>query len=565
MNRDLRLRVVPINEQVNPSVAQRAWIAFITAGALVLLVACANVANLLLMRAATRGREMAIRTSIGATRGRVVRQLLVESATLAALAGVLGTVIAWAALRLLSGIIPPETMPYWMAFTIDSRVLAVTMAVCLGCVFVCGLPSALHVSKVDLRDTLTETASTAVARPARRWITALLAAEFAVTLALVAFAVDGVRSAEESRRKEFQIDATSLVTMTLSLPGDWSGTPGARAAFFDRLEERMAASPAIGTVALASVLPYGGGPQLPLTIAGKPPAALSPTVSMVMASETYFTVFGVPLRRGRGFTSNDGRPGSEAAIVNERFVRMFLPNEEPIGARIRVGTGESPWLQIVGVATTVRQQVIGPEPDPVVFLPFRPSPSQTAVIVVRAPGESMTPIASLRNEVAQLDPNLPLYRVMTFEQAVRNAVWNGRLSNTIVKSIAAVALVLALIGIYAVTGHTVQRWTRELGLRLALGARPAQIVRLVIWRVLTQLSVGMGVGVLITLAWDRLANEPSNAAVSDVRMTDPIVLTLIMLSIAAIAVVACLVPIRRAARLDPVEALRTQCPASAGD
>ena len=188
-NRDVRIRVVPINEQLNPSVAQRAWIAFITAGVLVLLVACANVANLLLMRAATRGREMAIRTSIGASRGRVVRQLLAESATLSALAGAFGVFVAWAGLRMLSGILPPEALPYWMAFTIDGRVLGALLAVCVVSIFVCGLPSALHVSKVDLRDTLNDSGTTTVARPARRWIAALLAAEFAVTFVLIAVAV----------------------------------------------------------------------------------------------------------------------------------------------------------------------------------------------------------------------------------------------------------------------------------------------------------------------------------------------------------------------------------------
>ena len=165
-NRDLRMHVVPINEQLNPSVAQRAWIAFITAGALVLLVACANVANLLLMRAATRGREMAIRTSMGAARWRVVRQLLVESSTLAAFAGVFGVFVAWAGLRALSAIVPPETLPYWMAFTIDGRVLAVLIGVCVVSVFVCGLPSALHVTKVDLRDALTEGGSATTGGPA---------------------------------------------------------------------------------------------------------------------------------------------------------------------------------------------------------------------------------------------------------------------------------------------------------------------------------------------------------------------------------------------------------------
>jgi putative ABC transport system permease protein len=193
-NRGVRMRVVPINEQLNPTVAQRGWISFITAGVLVLLVACANVANLMLMRAATRGREMAIRTSIGATRARVVRQLLVESGTLAALAGVFGVFVAWVGLRTLSTIIPPEGLPYWMAFTIDGRVLTVLIAVCVLSVFICGLPSALHVTKMDLRDTLTESGTTTtVARPTRRWIAALLAAEFAVTFVLVALAVESAR------------------------------------------------------------------------------------------------------------------------------------------------------------------------------------------------------------------------------------------------------------------------------------------------------------------------------------------------------------------------------------
>jgi putative ABC transport system permease protein len=556
ISRDVRIQAVPINEQLNPSVRQPAWLAFITAGVLVLLVACANVANLLLMRGAIRGREMAIRTSVGATRARVVRQLLVESTTLAALAGVAGVFMAWAGLRALEAIVPPETLPYWMAFTMDGRVLAVTIAVCLGSVFVCGVPSALFVSKVDLRDTLTETGSTTVAQPARRWIATLLAGEFALTLVLISAAVMSVRANVENRRTEFQIDATSLATMWMTLPGDSYGTPAARVSFFEQLDERVGSSPAIGSIAFASALPYGGGLQMPLMMSGRSIGEVAPTVSVVTASERYFDVLRIPLVRGRSFTWVDGRPGREAAIVNQRFVRMFLPNQEPIGTRIRVGSAETAWLQIVGVATTVRQQqLIGPEPDPVVFLPFRPSPSQTSVLVVRTTGDAAGPISRLRSEVARIDANLPLYRVMTFDQAMRNARWNGRLSDVIIKSIAVVALLLALVGLYAVTGHTVERWTRELGLRIALGAEARQVGWLVLRRVLTQLSVGLGVGIACTLAFDRAFNDPATQA--GVRMTDPLVLALIMLSIVAIAVVACLVPIRRAVSLDPVEALRS--------
>ena len=554
-NRSTRINVIPINQQMNPSVAQRSWIAFITAGVLVLLVACANVANLLLMRAAARGREMAIRSSIGASRGRVVRQWLVESATLATLAGVLGIFFAWSGLRALSGLIPPETMPYWMAFTIDGRVLAVTIGVCLGTVFACGLPSALHVSKVDLREALTETGST-VAHPARRWITSLLAAEFAITMVLVANAVNGIRNDRETRRVEFQIDATGLMTMQVALPTDPYGTPAARASFFERFGERIAGFPGIGAFAIASVMPYGGAPQWPLVISGRPPDDVAPTVSMVLATEHYFSVLRVPIVRGRAFASTDDRLGSDAAIVNERFVRMFLHGEEPIGTRIRLGPADAPWLQIVGVATTVRQQIIGPEPDPVVFTPFGASPPQTAAILVRTTQDSVATVASLRSLVARLDPNLPLYRVMSFEQAVRDAVWNGRMSDAIIKSIASVALLLAVIGVYAVTGYTVQRWTRELGLRMALGAEARQIGWHVLRRVLTQLAIGLGFGIAGTLAFDRAFTDRSIAAIESVRVTDPIFMTLIIFAIAAIAVVACIVPIRRAVSVDPVEALR---------
>jgi putative ABC transport system permease protein len=557
-NRDVRMHVVPINEQLNPSVAQRAWLAFITAGVLVLLVACANVANLLLMRAATRGREMAIRTSVGATRGRVVRQLLVESAVLAALAGGAGVFLSWAGLRVLSGIVPPETLPYWMAFTMDGRVLGVLLATCLVCVFVCGLPSALHLVRFDLHGTLTESGSTTLTRPVRQTIASLLAAEFALTLVLIVFAVTGVRTNLADRRAEFQIDPTPLVTMWVTLPGDSYRATEARTTFFDRLDERIGAFPTAGSIAFASALPLGGGLQRALEISGRSLGDVPPTVSVVGVSERYFSVFAIPLLRGRAFNAADGRQGSEAAIVNQRFVQMFLTGQDPIGSRIRVGGAETPWVNVVGVAPIVRQQVIGAEPDPVVFLPFRSVPPLTTAIVVRTREEATAPISLLRTEVARLDPGIPLYRVMTFDQTVRNALWNGRLSDVIVKSIAMVALLLALVGLYAVTGHTVQRWTRELGLRIALGAEATQVGWLVLRRVLTQLGIGLGVGIVCVLAIEPVLRDPGSAAARNIRMSDPSALACIVLSLVVVAVAACLVPLRRATRVDPLLVLRAE-------
>jgi hypothetical protein len=295
-----------------------------------------------------------------------------------------------------------------------------------------------------------------------------------------------------------------------------------------------------------------------VAVAGQSPVDDLPTAAVVAASESYFHVLGIPLVRGRAFTSVDGMPGREAAIVNQRFVRMFLADQEPIGARIRLGNSETPWVEIVGVATTVRQQqVAGPEPDPVVFLPFRTASSATSIIVVRTREDPTAAIALLRSEVASIDPNLPLYRVMSFEEAARNALWNGKMSDTMVRGIAMVALVLAVIGLYAVTGHTVERWTRELGLRIALGAKSSQIGWLVLRRVLTQLSLGLVIGIGGAVVFDRTFNQPVAQGERAVSMTDPSALALIVGAIVIVAIVACLVPIRRATTLDPVETLRS--------
>jgi predicted permease len=550
-----RLEAVPINEQLNPSVWQRTWLAFITAGVLVLLVACANVANLLLMRAATRGREIAIRTSIGATRWRVVRQLLAESATLAALAGVAGVFIAWAGLRALSGLLPPEAMPYWMAFTINGRVLAVTTAVCLGCVFACGLPSALHLSRVDVLGAITADSPASMARPARRWIGLLLTAEFAVTLVLVSLAVTAVRVDAEIRKREFQIDTAGLLTMWVNLPADWYPTPESRRVFVDRLQTPVSGGN-VGPIALATALPFGGGPQVPMAIEGRREEASPPLVSTVSVNVNYFDVMRVPLTRGRAFGVADGSPGSETAIVNERFVRMFLPQQDPLDARIRVGGPEAPWLRIVGVATTVRQQPAGTEPGPVVFLPFRAALAQSIAIVVRTPGAIDVPVSLLRQHVARINPNLPVFRVMSFDEAIGLSAWNVRMSNIVVRSIAVVALLLAVVGLYAVTGHTVERWRRELGLRVALGAGSGEIRWLVVRRVLAQLGTGLGVGIVAAQLFNRLFTDPADT-VTKAGMSDPGALAFMVLTIGAVAMLACLPPIRRATRVDPIVALRS--------
>jgi putative ABC transport system permease protein len=564
-NRGISARAVPINEQMSGNVTDSTWLSFLTAGALVLLVACANVANLLLMRGAVRGREIAIRSSIGATRGRLVRQLLVESTVLALLGVGTGLVVSLAGLRWLSAMIPAGALQYWMTLTFDGRVLVVLAAVSGVSVLVFGLAPALHLLRLDINQIIKDGGRTAEAGvPARRWTSAFLAVEFALTLVLLALVVTGIRQTRAAERAEFQFDASSILSMWITVPGQPYATPESREAFADRLVASFAAVPGVSSVSLVSALPRIGGPAMNLEIAGDPPAskAATPTVTVVTVGQQYFETLRVPLARGRAFTTIDFGPGEPTAIVNQRMADMFFGMRDPIGQLIRVtrpgATVDVPWARIVGVSPTIRQAPGGINPDPVVYLPYRSSSSATAAILVRGAGPADALAPALRQALHRLDPNLPLYRVMTLQRAMDEAGWNGRMASVLAQAIATIALFMALVGLYSVTTRAVHWWCPELALRIALGASGWNVAWIVLRRVLIQLTIGVALGLVATLAFDRLFNAPVNEVAGSVRMDDAGMLALIAFSILAVAVVACFVPIRRAARVDPLVALKTE-------
>jgi putative ABC transport system permease protein len=304
-----------------------------------------------------------------------------------------------------------------------------------------------------------------------------------------------------------------------------------------------------------------------LEIAGDPPPAPEsaiPTATVVNVGEKYFETLRAPLTRGRAFAAIDGGAlarGQPVAIVNQRLVDRFFGTRDPIGQLIRVTppgtTVAGSWARIVGVSPTIRQTFSGANPDPVVYLPFRSS-SPTAAILVRGDGAPEALAPALRQALHDLDPNLPLYRVMPLQQAMDEAGWNGRMASVVAQGIATIALFMALVGLHAVTAYAVHWWCPELGLRIALGASGWSVARIVLRRVLMQLGGGVALGLVATLAFDRLFNDPGNQAASAVSMTDPGALTLIVLSILAVAIVACLAPIRRATRVDPLIALRSE-------
>jgi putative ABC transport system permease protein len=563
-NRDVRIAAVPINERYNGRITDTVWLQFITAGLIVLLVACANAANLLLMRAVNRAHEMATRAALGATRGQLVRQLLTESALLAAFGGGVGLVLSLLGLRLLRAMVPADTMPYWMTFTMDGRVLVALCIVCLGTVAVFGLAPALHVSKTDVNQAMREGGRTGTGTVrARRWTTAFLTAEFGLTMVLLAGFCMNMESARRTTREDRILAASDLLTTLVSLSPDKYPTPGQRAGFFNQLEQRLEPVRAVTSVAVASTLPLGGAALRQLAIDG--PSSITgetpPTVGTVTVSRRYFETLGVPLVRGRAFSPNDGAAAAESAIVNQRFADLYLPNADPIGRRIRTtnpgaANAIAPWMRIVGVSATVRQRP-QPDPEPIVYFPLQAAPPATATVMLRTSDRSASVAQALREIVRSMDPDLPLYRLMSMGQALAESQWNGRMSNVIANSLTFIALALAAVGLYAVTGHAVGQRTHEIGVRVALGARPAQLVAMVLKWAMVQLGLALAAGIGCIFAWQRLwTTGVSTVRVSGARMDDPVVLIAVSAAVTLVAAIACIAPARRAIRLDPVVALR---------
>lgn len=572
----LRAWVVPINQHYNGRITDPAWLAFMTVGGLLVLIACANVANLLLMRSTHRAHEIAIRASLGATRGRIVRQLLIESAWLATLGGVLGLVLAVAGLRLFVSAIPAEAVPY-AGFAIDGRVLGVLMVVCLLTVFVFGVVPARHLSRIPVHDTLKDGARTAsTGSRARRWTAAFLTAEFALTMILLAHVSWNVRLARQMQQADLLIDPSPLLTMSITLPADRYQTSISRLAFYNQLRERLAGLPSVSAVTPMTALPFSGATPRRLAIDGRPTSDQpEPLVATLAVGVDYFRALGLPILQGRAFTETDGLAGTSAeapVIVNQRFAELYFPGTPPIGRRIELredrprreaGSAASAqaakqpapaWLVIVGVSPTLRQRP-RIEPEPVVYLPFQADPPATAAVIVRTHTAAGALGARVREEVRALDPDLPLDRVQTLEEAISALRWNARISNGMISVIAGIALVLSMVGLYALTAHAVAQRSHEIGVRLALGASARAIRWLVLRRVLWQLGAGLAAGLLCTLGWTRLFFGPPRAGV-DTGLTDPLTLLPVALLLTLVALVACLQPVRRATRFDPVTALR---------
>jgi predicted permease len=566
-NKDTDARLMTFNERFNGGQIRVVFLALLGAVGFVLLIACANVANMLLARSAHRSREVAVRIALGATRGRVVGQLLVESVMLSSLGGLLGLALTYVGVQLFERAVSDTGKPYWIEFTFDPVVFAYLAAICVGTGIVFGLAPALQVSKTNVNDILKEGGrGTAGGRRARVFRSTMVVVELMLTVVLLVGAGLMIRSFLNLYSLDLGIDTRQILTMQMGLTELKYPKPEQRRIFFDALLPRLEAIPGMQSVALTTSLPAGGAEPRELEIDGRPKSEneRAPRISTLVVSPRYFEVIGVGVQRGRGFTATDGAEGSEVTIVNERLASQFFANDDPIGKRIRVRTPArgpfpagpvGPWLAIVGVTPTVRQgdqQAI--DPAAVAYVPYRQEAGGFTHIIARSSVEPATLATLMRQAVQTVDVDQPVYNVRTLDEFLAQMRWPFRVFGTMFTIFAIIALVLSAVGIYAVTAYSVTQRTQEIGVRMALGAQTGQVSWLILRHGLVQLAIGLTLG----LAGGLGVGTVLQGIIVQVPPRDPVTFGAIVAVLVVVTIAACLIPARRAAHLDPLTALRVE-------
>jgi putative ABC transport system permease protein len=548
--------VVPLQDQL---VGDARPTLFVLLGAvgLVLLIACANVANLLLARAATRRKEMAIRAAVGAGSGRIARQVLTESLLLASVAGGAGLLLAFWGVELLRAGLPPDT-PRLQEIAINGRVLGVTLLLTLGTGLLFGTLPALHTSRVRAFGALKEGGRAGRSALQRRLSGLLVAGEVALAVMLVIGATLLIRSFWELRQVDLGFRAEELVTATVAPPGFRYPDPAARRAFHQDLLERLAAIPGVRGVAATDRLPFGTqGWGSVFIIEGRPDPATEggdwPWADIAGAvSEGYFAEMGIPILEGRPFGPTDREDAPRVAIVNQGLAREYWPDESPVGRRVR-GPGDD-WITIVGIAADTRVRAVAGETDTALYRPLAQSDPAVLSIVLRTSLAPAAMVATLREAVHRLDRDTPVEDIRSMGQLVSGSVADERFTMLLLTAFAGAALLLGALGIYGVLAYAVNERRRELGLRMALGAHRGDILLLV----LRQGAFLAGGGLALGLLGAAVGSRVLSGLVYGVSTTDPATFLVVPAVLLGVAGLACLLPARRAVRVEPMAALRVE-------
>ena len=552
--------VVPLERKVVGDIGPMLLLLFGSV-AVVLLIACVNVANLLLGRAAGREREIAIRASLGAGRGRIVRQLLTESVMLGLVGGALGLVVALLGVRALLLLIP-EGMPRVTEVAIDTRVLAFTMVTALATGLGFGLAPALRASQPTLQAVLGATRNAGGTLARRRLSELLVVGQIALGVVLVAGAGLLIKSFWRLHQVELGFRPEQVIAADIPIPAFPSDSMVRARAFFDRVLERAREIPGVRSVAVASVLPFGGVGSMQSSFAADieanpvPPGGSAPMLVHTVVSDDYFRTMGIPLLRGRGFTLADRDSTPAVAVVDELTAKQLWPNADPVGQRFKP-VWVKPWVTVVGVVGTVKRDSLSSAGEVSIYLSTRNTagfwfPTQMT-LALRTDATVAAVAPRLRAAVASVDPTVPVKAVRRVVDLVSDSAARARFTMLLLATFAAVALVLGAVGVYGVVAYAVARRTREIGVRMALGARGSDVLAMVLREGGTLTAVGVALGVAGALATSRVLA----GFLFGVTPTDLAVFVSVPAVLGIVALGACVIPARRAARVDPVTALRS--------
>ena len=550
-------RVVPLREELTGNVRPALRI-LIAAVAFVLLIACANVANLLLARATSRQRELAVRAALGAGRGRIVRQLLAESTVLVIAGAIAGLLLAWWALSLLRTV-AAEKLPIQRleAVGIDGWVLAFTLlAAAVSGIFI-GVIPALTASGAALGDALKEGGRSGSAAHGNRTRSAFVVAEVALALVLLVGAGLLIRSFLHVLNTNPGFDAARTISMSVSLPGSRYREGLQRVQFFRRLIERASGLPGVQSAGAVSFLPLAGaGAATSYEAVGQPPPPKGeePVCDVRVATNGYFKALGIPLVRGRWFNEEDPNDLGSRVIVNEAMARRHWPNEDPVGKRIKISWNDTREDEIIGVVGDVRHAGLETEPRAMTYWPHPRFPSNTMTVTVRTAGDPLSIVNSVVAIVREQDSMLAVGDIRTLEQVVSDSVAERRLTMLMLTVFASAALVLAAVGIYGVMAYSVTQRTQEIGIRMALGAQQSGVLRLIVGRAMLLAAIGVAIGAAGAAALTRLMES----LLFGTRSWDPLTFLTVAGLLVAVAGLASFFPARRAASVDPVIALRTE-------
>ncbi len=537
--------------------ARPALIVLMIAVALVLLIACVNLANLLLARGAGRIREIALRSALGAGRGRLMRQLLTESCLLSLFGAGLGLLFAAAAAKALVSLAPPGTFGIESA-GLNIPVLGYTLAIAVLTGFLFGLLPALGLSKSDLIGALKESSrSASEGSRAQSLRKSLVSAEFALSLVLVIGAVLMIKTIVSLRKINPGFNPHHVVTMTMYLDTSRYKAPGSRVQFWNKLLQRVQSLPGVQYASVSRGIPFEGWSGNDFVTAENPvpPMNERPDGNAIMIGPQYFRAMGVPLLGGRGFTEADTEGALPVAIVNEELMRENWPGQNPIGKRLKMAGDQYPWLTVIGIAGNVRTQGVNVGFHSEIYMPYPQYSSwqeHPDELLVRTFGQPLSIVPAVRRVVAEFDKNLPISEIRTMDEVASGMFSLQDFFTLLLVSFAGLALVLAAVGIYGVMAYSIAQRTQEIGIRMALGAEQSNILRAVIRQGLTLAAVGTTIGLAAAFGLTRFLSEQ----LYDVKATDPFTFAFVPVVLLGVAFFASYIPARRAAQVDPIVALR---------